>query len=175
MIKTIGIVVVILIAAVLIFAATKPDSFSVQRATSIKAAPEKIFALLDDFHNWGVWSPWEKMDPSMKRTFKGPANGKGSVYEWEGNSKVGQGRMEITDASAPSQVTIKLDFIKPFEGHNVAEFVLEPKGDSTNVTWTMRGPSPYIAKLMSVFFSMDSMIGKDFEAGLANLKAAAEK
>ena len=175
MIKTIGIVVVILIAAVLIFAATKPDSFSVQRATSIKAAPEKIFALLDDFHNWGVWSPWEKMDPSMKRTFNGPANGKGSVYEWEGNSKVGQGRMEITDASAPSQVTIKLDFIKPFEGHNVAEFVLEPKGDSTNVTWTMRGPSPYIAKLMSVFFSMDSMIGKDFEAGLANLKAAAEK
>jgi hypothetical protein len=115
------------------------------------------------------------MDPSMKRTFNGPANGKGSVYEWEGNSKVGQGRMEITDASAPSQVTIKLDFIKPFEGHNVAEFVLEPKGDSTNVTWTMRGPSPYIAKLMSVFFSMDSMIGKDFEAGLANLKAAAER
>ena len=175
MIKTIGIVVVILIAAVLIFAATKPDSFSVQRATSIKAAPEKIFALLDDFHNWGVWSPWEKMDPSMKRTFNGPANGKGSVYAWEGNSKVGQGRMEITDALPPSQVTIKLDFIKPFEGHNVAEFVLEPKGDSTNVTWTMRGPSPYIAKLMSVFFSMDSMIGKDFEAGLANLKAAAEK
>ena len=175
MIKTIGIVVVILIAAVLIFAATKPDSFSVQRATSIEAAPEKIFALLDDFHNWGVWSPWEKMDPSMKRTFNGPANGKGSVYAWEGNSKVGQGRMEITDALPPSQVTIKLDFIKPFEGHNVAEFVLEPKGDSTNVTWTMRGPSPYIAKLMSVFFSMDSMIGKDFEAGLANLKAAAEK
>jgi polyketide cyclase/dehydrase/lipid transport protein len=175
MIKTIGIVVVILIAAVLIFAATKPDSFSVQRATSIKAAPEKIFALLDDFHNWGVWSPWEKMDPSMKRTFNGPANGKGSVYAWDGNSKVGQGRMEITDALPPSQVTIKLDFIKPFEGHNVAEFVLEPKGDSTNVTWTMRGPSPYIAKLMSVFFSMDSMIGKDFEAGLANLKAAAEK
>jgi len=175
MIKTIGAVVVILIAAVLMFAATKPDSFSVQRATSIKAAPEKIFALLDDFHNWGVWSPWEKMDPSMKRTFNGPANGKGSVYEWEGKRKVGQGRMEITDASAPSQVTIKLDFIKPFEGHNVAEFVLEPKGDSTNVTWTMRGPSPYIAKLMSVFFSMDSMIGKDFEAGLANLKAAAER
>jgi uncharacterized protein YndB with AHSA1/START domain len=175
MIKTIALVAVIVIAAVLIFAATKPDTFSVQRTTTIKAAPEKIFAMLDDFHNWGGWSPWEKMDPNMKRTFSGPANGKGSVYEWDGNSKVGQGRMEITDASAPSHVTIKLDFIKPFEGHNVAEFVLEPRGDSTNVTWTMRGPSPYIAKLMSVFFSMDSMIGKDFEAGLANLKAAAEK
>ena len=175
MIKTIGIVFVIVIAAVLIFAATKPDTFSVQRTTAIKAAPEKIFAMLDDFHNWGSWSPWEKMDPNMKRTFSGPANGKGSVYEWDGNSKVGQGRMEITDALAPSQVTVKLDFIKPFEGHNIAEFVLEPRGDTTNVTWTMRGPSPYIAKLMSVFFSMDSMIGKDFEAGLANLKAAAEK
>jgi len=175
MIKTIGIAVVIVIAAVLSFAATKPDTFSVQRATGIKAAPEKIFALLDNFHNWGIWSPWEKMDPNMKRTFSGPANGKGSVYEWEGNSKVGQGRMEITDALAPSQVTVKLDFIKPFEGHNIAQFVLEPKGDSTSVTWTMRGPSPYIAKLMSVFFSMDRMIGKDFEAGLANLKATAEK
>jgi hypothetical protein len=175
MIKTIAIVAVIVIAAVLIFAATKPDTFSVQRTTAIKAEPEKIFAMLDDFHNWGSWSPWEKMDPNMKRTFSGPANGKGSVYEWDGNSKVGQGRMEITDASAPSHMTIKLDFIKPFEGHNVAEFVLEPKGGSTNVTWTMRGPSPYIAKLMSVFFSMDSMIGRDFEAGLANLKAAAEK
>src|SRR4029078_7571426 len=102
MIKTIGIAVVIVIAAVLSFAATKPDTFSVQRATGIKAAPEKIFALLDDFHNWGAWSPWEKMDPNMNRTFSGPTNGKGSVYEWDGNSKVGQGRMEITDASVPS-------------------------------------------------------------------------
>jgi len=147
----------------------------VERTASIKAPPEKIFAVLDDFHNWGVWSPWEKMDPDMKRTFSGAANGQGAVYEWQGNSKVGQGRMEITDATAPSQVTIKLDFIKPFEGHNVAEFVLQPSGEATNVTWTMRGPSPYIAKVMSVFCNMDSMIGKDFEAGLANLKAATEK
>jgi len=175
MIKTIAIVIVVVIAAILIFAATKPETFTVQRAASIKAPPEKIFAVLDDFHNWGVWSPWEKMDPDMKRTFSGAANGQGAVYEWQGNSKVGQGRMEITDATAPSQVTIKLDFIKPFEGHNVAEFVLQPSGDATNVTWTMRGPSPYIAKVMSVFCNMDSMIGKDFEAGLANLKAATEK
>jgi len=175
MIKTIAIVIVVVIAAILIFAATKPETFTVHRAASIKAPPEKIFAVLDDFHNWGVWSPWEKMDPDMKRTFSGAANGQGAVYEWQGNSKVGQGRMEITDATAPSQVTIKLDFIKPFEGHNVAEFVLQPSGDATNVTWTMRGPSPYIAKVMSVFCNMDSMIGKDFEAGLANLKAATEK
>jgi hypothetical protein len=175
MIKTVAIVIVVVIAAILIFAATKPETFTVQRAASIKAPPEKIFAVLDDFHNWGVWSPWEKMDPEMKRTFSGAPNGKGAVYEWQGNSKVGQGRMEITDATAPTQVTIKLDFIKPFEGHNVAEFLLQPNGDATNVTWTMRGPSPYIAKVMSVFCNMDSMIGKDFEAGLANLKAATEK
>ena len=175
MIKTIAIVIVVMIAAILIFAATKPETFTVQRAASIKAPPEKIFAVLDDFHNWGVWSPWEKMDPDMKRTFSGAANGKGAVYEWQGNSKVGQGRMEITDATEPTQVAIKLDFIKPFEGHNVAEFLLQPNGDATNVTWTMRGPSPYIAKVMSVFCNMDTMIGKDFEAGLANLKAATEK
>jgi hypothetical protein len=95
MIKTIAIVIVVVIAAILIFAATKPETFTVQRAASIKAPPEKIFAVLDDFHNWGVWSPWEKMDPDMKRTFSGAANGKGAVYEWQGNSKVGQGRMEI--------------------------------------------------------------------------------
>ena len=111
----------------------------------------------------------------MKRTHSGAASGKGAVYEWEGNSKVGKGRMEIVDTSPPSKVTVKLDFLKPFEGHNVAEFTLEPKGDSTNVTWAMHGPAPYISKLMAVFVSMDSMVGKDFEAGLANMKAAAEK
>ena len=156
MIKTILIVVVVALAAILIFAATKPDTFRVERSTSIKAPPEKIFPLINDFHNWPTWSPWEKMDPAMKRTHSGAASGKGAVYEWEGNSKVGKGRMEIVDAPAPSKVTIKLDFLKPFEGHNIAEFTLEPKGDSTNVTWVMDGPRPYVAKVMSVFFNMDN-------------------
>ena len=169
------IVVVIVLAAVLIFAATRPDTFRVQRATSIKAPPEKIFALIDDFHNWGSWSPYEKLDPAMKRTQSGAASGKGAVYEWQGDSKVGQGRMEITDASAPSKVVIQLDFIKPFEAHNIAEFTLEPKGDSTNVTWAMHGPAPFVTKVIGLFCNMDKMIGKDFETGLANLKALAEK
>ena len=175
MLKTIAIVVVVLIAAILVYAATMPDNFRVQRATSIKAPPEKIFALINDFHRWDSWSPWEKMDPAMKRTFSGAASGKGAMYAWEGNSKVGEGRMEIADTSLPSKVTIKLDFVKPMEGHDTAEFTLEPKGDSTNVTWAMYGPSPYIAKVMGVFVSMDSMIGKDFETGLANMKSVAEK
>jgi hypothetical protein len=111
----------------------------------------------------------------MKRTFNGAANGKGAVYEWDSDGKAGKGRMEITDAPAPSRVAIKLDFFKPFEAHNIAEFTLEPRGETTDVTWAMYGPHLYVAKIMSVFFNMDSMIGKDFETGLANLKALAEQ
>ena len=175
MLKTIAIAVVVLVAAVLVFAATRPDTFRVERTATIKAPPEKIFPFITDFHSWDSWSPWEKMDPAMKRTYSGAASGKGAAYAWEGNSKVGEGRMEITESSPPSKVTIKLDFVKPIEGHNTAEFTLEPKGDSTNVTWAMYGPSPYIAKLIGVFVSMDNMIGKEFETGLANLKTVAEK
>jgi uncharacterized protein YndB with AHSA1/START domain len=174
MFKIIAIAVVVLLAALLAFAATKPDTFRIQRTTSIQAPPEKVFALLNDFHTWSSWSPWEKLDPTMKRAYSGSASGEGAVYEWEGNSKVGKGRMEIADASSPSQLTIKLDFLKPFEAHNVAEFTLVPKGGSTDVTWTMHGPNLYISKVMSVFMSMDKMIGKDFETGLANLKTIAE-
>jgi hypothetical protein len=173
--KTIFIVVVVLIAGVLGLAATKPDTFSVQRSTSIKAPPEKIFVALNDFHRWTDWSPWEKLDPNMKRTQSGAASGKGAIYEWEGNSKVGAGRMEIVESMPATKVGIQLDFIKPFEGHNITEFSLVPQGDATGVTWTMHGPTPFVSKIMQVFVSMDRLIGKDFEAGLANLKALTEK
>jgi uncharacterized protein YndB with AHSA1/START domain len=175
MLKTIAIIIVVLIGALLAFAATQPDTFSLERATTIKAPPEKIFPLINDFHKWTAWSPWEKKDPAMKRTYSGPAAGKGAVYAWEGNKDVGQGSMQITDTSPPSKITVKLDFVKPFEAHNIADFTLAPKGDSTEVTWNMHGPSPFLAKVMHVFMSMDRMVGKDFEQGLANLKAAAEK
>ncbi len=175
MFKIIAIVIVALLAAVLGFASTKPANFSVQRTTNIKAPPEKIFPLINDLHNWGSWSPWEKVDPAMRRTHSGAAMGQGAVYEWDGSAKVGKGRMEITEASAPSKVTIKLDFRKPIEGHNIAEFTLEPQGDATNVTWAMHGPAPFISKVIQVFASMDSMLGKEFETGLGNLKEIAEK
>jgi uncharacterized protein YndB with AHSA1/START domain len=175
MFKTIAIVVVLAIAALLIYAATRPDTFSVQRSARIKAAPEKIYALINDFPSWPTWSPWEKLDPEMKRTLSGPPSGKGSIYEWSGSGKVGAGRMEITDTLPASKVVIKLDFIQPFEGHNVTEFTLAPQGDSTEVNWVMSGPAPFISKLMGLFMDMDKMIGKDFETGLANMKAAAEK
>ena len=175
MIKTIAIAIVVLIAAFLIYAATKPDTFRVQRAASINAPPEKIFALINDFHSWSSWSPYEKKDPTMKRTLSAATNGKGAVYAWDGNKEIGKGSMVITESSPPSKVTIKLDFVKPFEAHNIVEFTLEPKGDSTNVTWAMHGPNTYLAKVMGIFFSMDRMVGKDFETGLANLKTIAEK
>jgi hypothetical protein len=175
MIKAILIGIVALIAGVLIFAATKPDTFRVVRSTTIKAPADKVFPLINDFRNWGSWSPYEKKDPAMTRTFGSTTAGKGAVYEWNGNSNVGQGRMEITESNPSSKVAIKLDFIKPFEGHNVATFNFEPKGDTTQVSWTMTGPSAYITKLMGVFFNMDKMIGDDFAVGLANLKAQAEK
>jgi len=175
MLKKIAIVLIILVAVILVYAATKPDAFSVQRTTSINAPAEKIYPLINDFHKWGAWSPYEKKDPAMKRTYSGAASGKGSAYAWEGNREVGKGSIEITEISPPSKVQIKLDMLEPIEGHNVVEFSLEPKGDVTNVTWAMHGPSPYISKVIGVFINMDNMIGKDFEAGLANLKAMAEK
>ncbi len=169
------IALVVVVAALLLLAATKPATFRVQRAASINASREEIYPFIEDFHNWGHWSPYEKLDPTMKKTYTGAPSGKGAVYEWQGNSKAGTGRMEITGASVPSKVIIKLDFLKPFEGHNTSEFSLDGKGDSTNVTWAMYGPNSYMAKLMSIFMTMDRLLGKEFESGLANLKSVAEK
>ena len=173
MLVTIAIVVGVLLAALLGYAATRPDTFRVQRTQSMQAPPERIFDLIDDFHNWASWSPYEKLDIAMKKTFSGAARGKGAVYAWAGNSKAGEGRMEILSA-VPSRITIKLDFLKPFEGHNTAEFTLDSKGGSTDVTWAVYGPQPFMFKLMSIFLDMDKMMGKEFAAGLANMKAIAE-
>ena len=174
-VKTTLLIIPAAAAVLLLYAATSPDTFRVERSASIKAPPEKIYALINDFHQFGAWSPWEQLDPQMKRSYSGAASGKGAVYAWQGNKEVGAGRMEIMDAVAPSKVLIKLDFLQPFEAHNTTEYTLRTQGDATTVTWAMHGPSPYIAKVMGIFASMDSMVGKDFEKGLAKLKAEAEK
>jgi uncharacterized protein YndB with AHSA1/START domain len=178
MLKIAGIIVVVLIivaAAVVAYASTRPDSFSVQRSATIKAPPEKIFSLINDYRNWPRWSPYETRDPEMKRTYSGAAAGKGAKYAWEGNKNVGTGEMEIIDTAPPRKVLIKLDFMKPFEAHNVAEFTLEPQGETTNVTWAMHGPVPFVGKILHMVMDMDKMIGTDFATGLANMKTAAEK
>jgi len=174
-IKKVALVVAVLVAGVLIYAATRPGTLHVERTAAINAPAGRIYPLISDFHSWTSWSPYEKRDPALKRTYSGSESGKGAVYQWEGNNEVGSGRMEITDASTPSKVVIKLDFIKPFEGHNIAQFAMQPSGNATNVTWTMDGPTPYLGKVIGVFINMDRMIGTDFETGLANLKTLAEK
>jgi hypothetical protein len=174
-IAIIAIVLAIAVAIVLILAATKPGTFSVRRAISVHAPAEKIFPLINDFHQWKSWSPYENKDPAMKRSYSGAESGKGAVYGWEGNKNVGSGRMEILDVTVPSKIVIKLDFFAPFEGHNTAEFTLLPQGDNTGVTWLMHGPASLMSKVMQVFINLDNMIGKDFEAGLVNLKNITEK
>jgi uncharacterized protein YndB with AHSA1/START domain len=175
MFAKIALVVAVLVVALLGYAATRPDTFSVERSATIKAPPEKIYPQLADFRQWPAWSPWEKRDPAMKRTVSGAPIGKGAVYAWEGNRDVGKGRMEITESSAPTKLAIRLDFLEPFESRNTTLFTLAPRGDATDVRWTMSGPSTFMTKLMQVFVSMDEMVGKDFEAGLANLKTVAER
>jgi len=172
-----GVVVFLLgfVALSLLLASLQPDSFEVKRSIQLRAPSDKVYPLLVDFQKFGSWSPWEKLDPAMQRTFQGPASGPGAVYAWKGNDQVGEGRMEITAAVPNQSVTIKLDFLTPFESHNTTVYTLQSEGPVTTMTWTMRGPSPFVTKVMTLFISMDSMVGPDFERGLNNLKAVVEK
>lgn len=175
MFKWIVLVVVVAVVVVLVLAASRPDSFRVERTALIQAPPEKVYALIEDFHVWPQWSPFEKLDPDMKRTFSGAEKGQGAVYAWAGNSKAGEGSMKIVETTPATRVTIALDFLKPFKASNTAEFTLLPRDGGTEVTWAMYGPSPFVTKIIHLFFSMDGMVGKDFEAGLANLKRLSEQ
>ena len=150
------------------------DTFVVERRTSIASPAAAVFAELVDFRRWEAWSPWEGIDPSLRRTYSGPDSGVGAAYAWEGNRKVGSGRMEITGVETDAAVDIRIDFLKPFKATNQVRITLTPAGDTTAVTWTMTGRKTLITKIMGVFMSMDKMIGKDFEKGLAQLKSLVE-
>ena len=175
MLNTVAITLVILIGAILIYASTRPDSFRIERSITIQSTPEKIFPLINDFHQWESWSPWEGIDPQITRIYSGAQEAKGAIYDWSGNKNIGRGRMEITESVPPSRITIKQYFITPFEAHNAVDFVLTPQGNTTLVTQAMYGPSPFISKLMGLFFSMEKMVGEKYEEGLTNLKRMAEK
>lgn len=175
--KAIAIVIGVLVvgvAVVLAIAASKPDEFRVERSLVINASPEKIFPHVNDYHNWTAWSPWEKIDTNMKRTYSGPESGKGAKYAWIGNDDVGEGDMEIVESEPSSKVGIKLHFVKPFEGTNTATFTMQPEDKGTKVTWAMKGESPFMCKVFQVFMSMDDCCGKEFEKGLASLKTVSE-
>ena len=171
-------VIVLAIAALLAYASTRPPTFRIERATHIAAPMVQVAELIDDFRAWQKWSPWENIDPTLRRTFSGADAGVGAVYEWDGKGKAGAGRMEITEMRAGAErglIAIKLDFLKPFKASNTAEFVMTPTDSGTDLSWAMFGPSPLVSRLMGLFMDLDKMVGKDFEAGLAALKRNAEQ
>jgi uncharacterized protein YndB with AHSA1/START domain len=175
MLKTIALIVVAVIAALLMYAAFKPDTFRLSRSATIAAPPDKVFALINDLRQFNTWNPFAKMDPQSAITYDAVTAGVGGAYNWQGD-KSGAGRMQIAESAPPQRMTATLDFTKPFEAHNVVDFTVQAQGDkNSTVTWAMHGPMPYLNRVMTIFFDMDKTVGKDFEAGLANLKALAEK
>ena len=172
--KALAILVVVALI-LLVIAATRPETVQVQRSALIGASPEKVFVLINDFHEWPRWAPQDREDPAMQRTYRGADRGVGAVSDWHGKGSTGRGQMTIAESVPVTKIVVKTDFIKPFEAHNVNAFVLESSGNSTKVTWTMRGTNLYPMKLMGLFVNMDRLMGKHFEAGLENLKEAAER
>ncbi len=173
------ITILILIAIALIIFATlvamQPDDFRITRSTAISAPPPAVFAQVNDFHQWEAWSPWAKMDPACKNSYEGQTAGKGAIFSWIGNKKVGAGRMTITESRPAEQILIKLEFLKPFKATNTAEFSFKPQSDQTFVTWTMSGKNNFMGKMFGLIMNCDKMIGGDFKKGLAAMKAIAEK
>lgn len=173
MIKKILIAVVALILVLVAVISTRPSTLHIERSAQIAAPPEVVLAQISDFHRWVAWSPWEKLDPSMKKTFEGPAQGVGAKYAWEGNDKVGKGRMTITDIK-PDRVGIHLEFMAPYSATNETTFSTKPDAGGVKLTWAMDGTNNFMMKAFGMFMNMDSMVGHDFETGLASLKNVSE-
>ena len=170
----IGIVVLILIVALVILITTRPADFRIERSAEVSAPAEVVHGLINDFHEWARWSPYEKLDPNMKKTFEGPAAGPGAIYSWSGNNKAGEGRSTITQSNVGELVSIRLEFRRPFAATCQANFTLAPSQAGTRVTWSMDGTNNFMAKAFSLIVNMDKLVGKDFEEGLANLNRAAQ-
>jgi hypothetical protein len=166
--------IAVAVAVVLVFAATRPDRFEVRRSASIRAPADKIFPLINDLRAFNTWNPFDKKDPSVKGNYSGPESGKGAAYAFE-SSQAGSGRLEIAEAAPPSRVTMRLVMSKPLAADNRVQFTLQPQGDATRVTWAMDGDVPFVGKIIHLFVDMDKMVGQEFAAGLADLKAQAER
>ena len=174
MLKKIAIGFGVLVAVLLVVTATRPATFHIERSAAFAAPPNAAFAQVNDFHAWQAWSPWDKLDPNMKRSYEGPKQGVGAKYAWAGNDEVGQGRMTITRSDEPSLIELKLEFLKPFETTNKTTFRFEPSAGGTKVTWAMDGENNFMGKAFSLFMDMDSLVGSDFERGLEAMKGRAE-
>lgn len=169
----VGIALILAVFAIIV--AMQPSEFTVTRSTSIAAAPSKVFPLVNNLRMWPLWSPWEKLDPDMRKEYGGSDEGAGATYGWNGNSKVGEGRNTITESKPNEMVAMRLEFIRPFQCSNDVKFTFKPEGSGTKVTWKMMGRNKFIAKAFCLFMNMDKMVGADFDKGLAAMKAEAEK
>ena len=168
---------IVLLVGVVLFAivvALQPSEFTITRSATVNAPPSRVFAEVNDFQRWRAWSPWEKLDPNLKRTYDGPATGEGAAYAWEGNGQVGAGRMEITDSTPSEQILIRLEFLRPFAAVNTTVFDFKPQGEQTVVTWTMTGRNSFMGKAFGLLMNMDKMVGGSFEEGLASMKQVVE-
>ena len=174
MINTILIAVAVIIVIFLVIVALQSAKFRVTRTIVINALPPAVFAQVNDFHNWALWSPWAKLDPAMKLIYDGPPSGTGATYAWTGNKEVGEGRMTIIESRPNDLVRIKLEFLRPFKATNTAEFLFKSEGDQTAVTWSMFGDKNFIFKAVHMFMNMDKLVGRDFEKGLAQMKSVTE-
>ncbi|MBI3183056.1 MAG: SRPBCC family protein [Myxococcales bacterium] len=174
MLKKLLILVALLVVVLVAVIATRPSTYRVERSAAISTPPELVFAQVSDFHKWAAWSPWEKLDPNQKKTFEGPEAGVGASHHWSGNDQVGEGKMTITALKPSERIDIKLEFIRPWQATNSVEFLFKPEQAGTQVTWAVNGNNDFMGKAMTLFMDMDQMMGKDFEQGLANLKALAE-
>ena len=173
--KIVGIVVAVLLAAVAVLASFQPDTLRVQRSVTIAAPADKVFPFVDDFKRWTAWSPFENLDPTMRRAYGTPAAGKGATYAWDGEGKAGAGKMTIVESTPPSKVGISLDFERPMKDHADVAFTFVPQGNATFVTWTMESRHNFVSKVMCLFLDPEKLIGDDFARGLAALKAVAER
>jgi hypothetical protein len=167
-----GLVAVVLLFVIVVM--TRPSTFRIERSATVAAPPEAVYAQIVDFHAWERWSPWEGLDPALKRTYAGPAAGPGASYAWSGNDDVGEGKMTITGAEQPSNVTVRVEFIKPIEATNTTNFTLVPAPSGTKVTWVMEGENGFIGKAYGMIMYMDKMVGADFEKGLGAMKQIVE-
>jgi uncharacterized protein YndB with AHSA1/START domain len=171
-----GVVVLFILAAAgfCIAVTMQPEDFKITRSATFAAPPDKVFSQVNDFHNWDAWSPWAKIDPSMKATYAGAASGVGAKYAWTGTGEAGEGQMTITASHPNEHIAIALEFIKPFAANNEIEFMFKPDGEKTNVTWTMTGKRNFVMKAFCMFVDMDKLVGGDFEKGLAQMKPVVE-
>ncbi len=164
-----------MVVGLVVVVAGRPDEFVVTRSTRISAPPERVFPRVNELRKWEDWSPWAKLDPQAGSTFEGPAAGVGSVMSWDGNKKVGAGKMTILESKPSERISIKLEFLRPFQATNTAEFQFNPDNAATVVAWSMRGKNNLFFKVFGLLMNCDDMVGKDFEKGLASLKTVAER